>query len=212
MIGDAKVKLVITAFLCLLIFAGCSKGEAYTVPSPVEISGETEVETSTETSPKVKLSFDDLNNFTFVIKTETDVVTVAGDNINGKSSQLHISMENEDVIYELNTKGGSKAYRRNDPEGEYVEREIEYTDVDFDALYEMLYHVGVDFGDCYRGAEYSLREEQDKCYVYDMKYDGELYTVRVDKETGLWTRLSCGDRTLVTLLEFSLKKGIIPNH
>ncbi len=212
MLGGTKVKLVITALLCLLIFVGCSKGDEYTVPSPLEISGETQVETNTETSPKATVSFDDLNNFTFVIKTETDIVTVAGDNVNGKSSLLYIASENEDAIYELNTKGGSKAYYRDDPEGEYVSREIEYTDFDFDALYNILHFVGVDFGDCYRGAEFSLREEQDECYVYEMKCDGETYTVRVDKETGLWTRLTCGDKTLVTLMEFSLKKGIIPNH
>ena len=206
-----KVKMIISALLCLFLVS-CNSSPAATAPTPPETEG---IETSapvTADAPKITVSYDDLNNYTFVIKTPDDTFRVAGDNMKGKRSQLYVSMSGYDVILELNTKGGCKMFSRTSGGEDYIEAEIEYTGVDLSALRSILYQVGVDFEGYYKDAKFTLKSEADSSYIYKMDYNGKSYDLTVDKETGIWTRLSCDGKLLMELTDFSLEKGIIPNH
>ena len=205
------MKILISALLCLFI-VGCSPTPNSTTPMPAaSAESETTVPIATN-APKKTISYSDLNNFTFVIDIGDDTVHIAGDNMQGKRSQLHIAMTGYDSVAELNTKGGSKLFERSSPDEEYVESELEYSDVDFDGLYTMLYQVGVDFQGCYKDAKFTLVSEDTEFYIYNMEFEGDVYEVTVDKATGIWTKLRCDGKTLLRVIEFSLEKGVIPNH
>ena len=205
------MKIIISALLCLFLVS-CNSAPTITAPTPTTTES---IETSapvTADAPKLTVSYDDLNNYTFFIKTPEETVRVAGDNMKGKRSQLHVSMTGYDVIFEINTKGGCKMFSRTSSSEKYIETEIEYTSINFDSLRTILYQIGVDFESYYKGARFTLNSETDNSYLYQMDYDGESYDLTVDKETGIWTKLSCKGKLLMEVTEFSLETGIIPNH
>ena len=84
--------------------------------------------------------------------------------------------------------------------------------MDFSGYYEILSYIGVDFKSFYVGAEFVLTEKGKDESQYKMTFDGDEYVVTVDTQTGIWTKMTCGDKTLMTMKKFDLEKGIIPNH
>ena len=205
------MKRFISALLCLFLVS-CNSAPIATQPSPNQEKSTETTEPIVSDAPKITVSYEDLNNYTFFIETDEDSFRVSGDNMAGKRSQLHVSMTGYDVIFQLNTKGGCKKYFRSGENEDYEESDIEYTDFDEESLREMLCQVGVDFNKYYTGAKFALQDESDDSYIYKMDYNGDCYDLTVDKETGIWTKLSCEGKQLMRVTSFSLEKGIIPNH
>ena len=205
------MKKVISALLCLFLVS-CNSAPVATSPTQQSEKITEAPTTIVSDAPAITISYSELNNYTFFIETDEDSFRVSGDNMQGKKSQLHVAMTGYDAILELNTKGGCKMYTRTSEDEDYVESEIEYTDFNEDSLREILCQVGVDFSDYYTDAKFSLQDESDDSYIYRMDYKNDTYDLTVDKETGIWTKLSCEGKLLMRVTNFSLKKGIIPNH
>lgn len=205
------MKIIISALLCLLLVS-CNPTPNITAPEPVTYQSTNTTAPVIAKAPKKTVSYDDLNNYTFVIETPDDTYRIAGDNMKGKRSQLHVSMNNFDVILELNSKGNSTMYSRYSSDEEYEKVDIEYSDINFDELQNILCQVGVDFADFYNDAKFTLESESADSYKYKMDYDNEVYDLTVDKETGIWIKLSYEGKVLMRVTDFSIEKGIIPNH
>lgn len=205
------MKIIISALLCLLLVS-CNSTQKAASPEPITYQ---QIETSeplVAAAPKKTITYDDLNNYTFVIQTNEDTYRVAGDNMKGKRSQLHVSMKNLDVIFELNTKGNSTMFTRNRSSESYTETEIEYTVITLESLRKLLCQIGVDYSKYYKDAKFILQSESAESYEYEMIYKNETYELTIDKETGIWTSISCNGKSLMTVKEFSVTRGIIPNH
>lgn len=205
------MKKLISALLCLLVLSSCKIGGNKDIVYDVNTSEDTVELRSTE-EPEVVISFDDLDDFSFVIEVEGKRTIVNGNNINGSKSYLYVESSDASVIYELNTKGNNKLFHKASGETIYTEYSIEYGDADFDALYELLSYVGVDFGRYYGKSEFILQSESSDQYVYALKCDEGDFTVHIDKKTGIWTKVFKGDEEMIRVREHSLTKGVIPNH
>lgn len=206
-----KVKLLISALLCLFLM-GCSTPPIVSEPAHESSMHSETADPIVTNAPKITLSYTDLNNFTFIMDTEAGEIRISGDNMQGKRSQLYVRTKDFDGILELNTKGGSTMYYRKNQSEEYETSEIEYSEVDMQGLYDLLYFAGVDFGDRYEDARFTLTSEDNDFCTYKMDYDGNTYVITVDKETGVWTKMTCDGKTIMRMREFSVEKGIIPNH
>ena len=192
--------------LCLLIFSSCADKVAIGEFKDTLCQS---ARPETDNEGLKLLRSKSLDSFFFVIEADDRTVTVSGENINENDALFYFKLDGEEAVYERRTK--RMYYKRNSESG-FVERKIESFDEKLGAACDVLHHVGLDYKDFYGDTELEIISETSKAYTCRLEFEGDTYTVTVDKKTGVWTQLSCGDKILFKVKSFSLEKSKIPEY